>query len=98
MANSWGHNVRPLTEQEIESQINYGKRLYQFELEHHKEREPNENKCIHYYRKCRISKKCQNESTHMLTYRYVTGRAGRTSFAEKPICEHHAKKYLVNNE
>jgi hypothetical protein len=56
MANSWGHNVRPLTEQEIESQINYGKRLYQFELEHHKEREPNENKCIHYYRKCRISK------------------------------------------
>ena len=96
MAKAWGHNVRPLTEQEIQSQTNSGKSWYQWKLEHPQEGEtPDESKCIHYERKCRISGKCQNESTYMLTYRYVTGRAGRISYAEKPICEHHAEKYLV---
>lgn len=38
------------------------------------------------------------EPTHLLTYHYVTGRAGRTSFAEKAICEQHAQKYLKKEE
>jgi hypothetical protein len=96
MSKAWGHNVRKLTEEEILQQINSGKSWYQFQIEHPQEgRTPDEKKCIHYERKCRISSKCDNECTHLLTYRYVTGRAGRVSFAEKPICEHHAQKYLV---
>lgn len=31
----------------------------------------------------------------ILAMEFVTGRAGRTSYAEKPICEHHAQKYLI---
>ena len=98
MSKSWGHNVRKLTDQEINSQIKSGKDWYQWKVEHYQEVSTSEDKCVHYERKCRISGKCQNESEYMLTYHYVTGRAGRTSFAEKPICEHHAAKYLQLKE
>lgn len=101
MSKAWGHKVRALTEQEIEKQTQSGKNWYKFKLEHPRlqgegEVVPDESKCIHHERKCRISSKCQNECTHMLTYNYVTGRAGRTSWAEKPVCEEHAKKYIVS--
>lgn len=95
MSKAWGHNVRLLTDDEIAHQMHMANSSYQFDIDHPKEgRIPNLDKCIHYQRKCRISAKCQNLSTQMLTYRYVTGRAGRTSYAEKPICDHHAKKYI----
>lgn len=99
MSKAWCHKIRPLTDQEIESQINSGKRQYSWRLEHPDERIiPDEQFYIHYVRKCRISSKCEHESAYMLTYRYITGRAGRTSYAEKPICEHHAKKYMDETE
>lgn len=94
MSKAWGHNVRPMTDEEIQYQIRCGERRYQYQIGHPKEGiTPDRAKSVHYERKCRISGKCQNECTHMLTYRYVTGRAGRTTFAEKPVCEVHAAKY-----
>lgn len=54
-------------------------------------------------KKCKISSKCKNDSTYMLTYNYITGRAGRSSSSEKRICKQHAEKYInkemeVSNE
>lgn len=96
MGNSWGHSVRPLTKEEIDYQTKSGENWYQFQVDNPRpDRTPDKERCVHHERKCRISAKCQNLSSHMLTYRYVTGRDGRTSYAEKPICEHHAQKYLV---
>lgn len=96
MSKAWGHTVRLLTEEEIQHQIKMGESSAQWYIEHPKEGRimPTKEECINYQRKCRISAKCKNEATHLLTYRYVTGRAGRTSSAEKPVCEHHAKKYM----
>lgn len=98
MSKAWDHKIRKLTDAEILSQTQSGKNWYQWKLEHPQEGIiPSEEKCIHQERKCRISHKCENESEYMLTYRYVTGRAGRTSWAEKPICEQHAQKYMENS-
>lgn len=99
MSKAWGHTVRPLTEQEIKDQIAKGKSWHQFNLDHPKEGVPTPEleKLIHLERKCRLSAKCDNESTHLLTYRYVTGRAGRTTLAEKQVCQHHATKYIQPN-
>lgn len=96
MSNAWGHNVRPLTEAEIQGQIRMGESHYFWYEKNSVPTTKTKEYCIHLERKCRISKKCQNESTHMLTYRYITGRVGRVSYAEKPICSHHAEKYLIN--
>lgn len=95
MSKAWNHNVRKLTDEEIQKQIDDGKHWYQWRLKNMPERSEPEERLIFLERKCRISKKCQNESTHLLTYHYVTGRAGRVSYAEKPICEQHAQKYLT---
>lgn len=95
MGKSWGHTIRPLNEEEIQNQVTGGKSLYEWRLKNPMGavvRE--ESEYIHQERKCRISSKCQNESIYMLKYSYVTGRAGRTSYAEKPICEIHAQKYI----
>lgn len=104
MSKAWGHSVRKLTEEEIKRQIEMGENSAKWYEEHpttyngEVRQPPTKEQCINYERKCRISGKCKNESTHLLTYRYVTGRAGRTSYAEKPICEHHAEKYLIEAE
>ena len=94
MGNAWGHQVRELTAEEIQEQIDYGKRHFQWYEDNKPERQVSEEHLIHAERKCRISAKCQNESEYLLTYLYVTGRAGRVTYAEKPICKEHAKKYL----
>lgn len=99
MSKAWGHTVRLLTDAEIMHQKEMGKSWFRYMLEHPKEgHTPDEEKYIRTERKCRISSKCQNESWYMLMYRYVTGRAGRVSVAQKPVCEHHAKKYFDNQQ
>jgi hypothetical protein len=100
MSKAWGHSVRKLTDEEIKKQIEMGENLARWYAEHSIEGRipPTKEQCVYYERKYRISGKCKNESTHLLTYQYVTGRAGRSSYAEKPICEHHAEKYLVKTE
>lgn len=39
--------------------------------------------------------KCQNKSEFVASYKYITGKAGRVSQAEKPLCREHAHKYAV---
>lgn len=97
MSKSWGHTVRPLTEAEINSNINQGKHDYQWHLKYPREGfVPDEATSIAWRMKCSISRHCKNEATHVLRYHYVTGKAGRTSWAEKQICAAHAAKYIVN--
>lgn len=94
MSKAFNHFVRPMTEQELNRQINWGKNAFKFQNEHPDDREPKpEQFFIDYYRKCKISNNCNNISTKILTYNYVTGRRGNISFAEKPVCDEHAEKY-----
>lgn len=92
---AWGYSVRKLTDKEIQKQIDDGKNSYKWFIEHpgNPVMLRNVEQYIFSERKCRISSKCQNESIYMLSYYYLTGRRGRTSRAEKPICEYHAQKY-----
>ena len=41
--------------------------------------------------------KCQQAPTHVTTYQYVTGRAGRTSEAEKRVCGEHARRFAAKH-
>lgn len=99
MGKAWGHHVRKLTDAEIQKQEYIGQSWYKFKQDHPSTSFTlSENDCIQSERKCRISKTCQNQSAYLLTYQYVTGRRGRVTFAEKPICEHHAKKYQTEED
>lgn len=94
MSKAWGHTVRLLTEQEISHAIEMGKSHWEYCKNNPNGRPvPEEAEIIRLERKCRISSKCQNQATKMLRYKYITGRAGRISWADKPICDHHASKY-----
>lgn len=42
-----------------------------------------------YPRTCSAGK-CDGRPTFVTTYRYVTGRGGRTSWAQRNLCEDHA--------
>lgn len=44
------------------------------------------------------SRNCNEPVTHMLGYRYVTGRAGRISSAEKRACPKHAEAFAKKYE
>jgi hypothetical protein len=90
--NSWGHTLRPLTEEEVQRQISDGKRIYK-NVCHEIAVRYGEQHFINFGRRCRISSKCKNLSVYMLKYYYITGRRGNVSYAEKPICEEHARKY-----
>lgn len=96
MSKSWGHTIRPLTEEEIQKQIKDGELWYQYRVDNPLEGFlPDKDKFVAKERKCRISSKCCNKSTHILRYKYVTGKAGRVSWAEKQVCAVHAEKYLT---
>lgn len=93
---SWGHIVRPLTPEEIQNQIECGKSSFRFWSKYgHPETVKDESTFVEAERKCRISRKCKNPSVYMLSYYYITGKRGNVSFAEKPICEDCAKKYIT---
>lgn len=98
MSSATNHKVRPLTEAEINALIERGENYHKWCMEHIKGVIQTKEQCIHNERKCRISHKCQNESTYLLSYLYVTGNSGRISLAEKPICDEHAQAYLPQNE
>lgn len=54
-------------------------------IEPHRSSEP----CV----SCRGPWAERTAATWVVTYRYVTGRAGRTSFAERRVCDAHAAKF-----
>jgi hypothetical protein len=45
---------------------------------------------------CRVAR-CRERATHLGTYDYVTGRAGRTSFARKYMCDLHAERFRARH-
>jgi len=46
--------------------------------------------------KCSASK-CNNQSTHICEWNYITGRKGRISSARRHYCFDHAKAFAVRN-
>lgn len=49
-----------------------------------------------YHRTCRAPK-CEEPVTHATQYNYVTGRAGRTSWASRYVCTGHAEKFAARH-
>jgi hypothetical protein len=43
--------------------------------------------------RCRISRKCEQPTAYIVGYKYITGRAGRTSTREQTACEAHGKAF-----
>lgn len=81
---SWGHAVRRLAAEEIA-------RLDETE------RKAREAGSTWRYARCKIAPKCQGKGTHEVTYNYVTGRAGRVSWARKLSCDDHAAMTAVKH-
>ena len=44
------------------------------------------------------TRNCEEHVTHKVGYRYVTGRAGRVSSAEKLACETHAQRFADKHD
>jgi predicted secreted protein len=86
MPRSWGHEVRRLTEDEIaraEKQDERGAEIFKREG-------------YAYTTICRMPK-CRERITCEIRYSYVTGRAGRTSWAAKNVCTGHAEKFAAKH-
>lgn len=87
MSRSWGHEVRHLTEPELaalERQNRRGAEIFGRED-------------YDYDVTCKMPK-CRDRATHEVRYRYVTGRAGRTSWAAKNACTSHAERFAAKHE
>ena len=86
MSNSWGHEARRLTEAEIarlERQDEHSAQVFGREG-------------YDYNRTCKTPR-CAEHATHEIRYSYVTGRAGRVSWAAKNICTGHAEKFAAKH-
>lgn len=86
MSNSWGHAVRRLAEAEVaraKEQDEHSAEVFRREG-------------YRYSTVCRMPK-CQEWISHEITYNYVTGRAGRVSWAAKDVCTGHAEKFAAKN-
>ena len=44
-------------------------------------------------RTCRMGRLCPKPTTHRLYWRYVSGKAGRTTWAERYSCQKHAEAF-----
>jgi hypothetical protein len=47
---------------------------------------------------CRAGRGCEEPTTHLGAYNYVTGRAGRISWARRYMCDSHAEKFRAKHE
>lgn len=86
MSRSWGHAVRRLTDAEITRAVQHDK--HGAEIFHRPD--------YAYDSVCRMPK-CKERISHQITYNYVTGRAGRVSWAAKDVCTGHAEKFAAKN-
>jgi hypothetical protein len=86
VSESWGWGVRRLTAEEVA-------RLDRAEAS------ARESGASYggWYRRCKVAPKCQGKGTHEVTYNYVTGRAGRVSWARKLSCDDHAAMTAVKH-
>jgi len=98
MSSSYGHSVRLLTAEELaELQARYDRDIAWSKANYPDRPMPEYYLNGNYSTKCSYAK-CPEKARYRLTYQYVTGRAGRTTTAEKNICEKHAEKYLKPQE
>lgn len=49
-----------------------------------------------YQQTCRAPK-CQELTTHVTQYSYITGRAGRASWSSRYVCTGHAEKFATKH-
>jgi hypothetical protein len=82
MGNSWGHAVRRLTDREIALLRSWDERRT------YTSRYRNAG--------CRTGK-CDNDATHVVSYRYITGRGFRVSSPERNVCDEHAAKFRAKH-
>ena len=83
-AKSWGHAIRRLTPDEIAE--NEGRHAATVA------RWPDLSERS-WHLDCHVSYRCGRRATHLIQYSYVTGRGGRVSYAQKQVCEEHARKF-----
>ena len=81
MSSSWGHKIRRLTDREIALLRSW-----------------DEGTDTSRYRNagCRTGK-CDNDATHAVSYKYITGRGFRVSSPEKNVCGEHAAKFRAKH-
>ena len=84
MGNSWGHTLRALTEDE----------LYGYTFDHDRGVMVLDRSKV---RTCG-SPRCDEPISFEGTYQYVTGRAGRLSYARRRLCVAHAEKFRAKYE
>jgi hypothetical protein len=83
VGSSWGHTIRRLTDREIALLRSWDERRT------YTGRHRNAG--------CTTGK-CDNDATHAVSYRYVTGRGFRVSSAEKNVCDAHAAKFCARHD
>lgn len=100
MSGAYNHKVRPLTEDEVLSQQDRGRRKFTFLTNNPYPgiKVKNRDFYVTMERKCRLSRHCPHPSSYMLSYLYVTGQRGNVSMMEKPVCTVHAAKYFTDEQ
>jgi hypothetical protein len=85
MSNSWGHALEQLSVQRL------------FDLARSDARTEARGG-TYFYGTCTIGRVTHNEpATYVSSYNYVTGRAGRVSWASKRICADHAVRFAAKH-
>ena len=82
MSSSWGHKIRRLTDREIALLRSWDERRTDIS------RDRNAG--------CRTGK-CDNDATHAVSYKYITGRGFRVSSPEQNVCDEHAAKFRAKH-
>jgi hypothetical protein len=86
---SWNHTLRPFTADELAHWLEREQTV--------RDRfgEPYRAGAVHWY-EC-SSPRCHGRPAFYSTYDYITGRAGRVSYARKDLCVEHARKFATKN-
>lgn len=96
MGQSWGHTLRPFTAEASAYRdrwaIDYASRHPDSPLPTRPDYDA-EGRTL-----CQYNGKCRNQASWYGTYRYMTGRAGRISYATRALCESHAEVWRAKYE
>lgn len=83
MSRSWGHGIRSASDSERHTSSKWG-RVPNVSVQMEDGRVVGKRAC---------SVRCQNPVIYVTSYRYVTGRAGRVSAAERAVCAEHGARF-----
>ena len=84
----WNHKLTPYTPEELRAWEEHERRC--------NERWPEGPRRGEFWSSC-SAPLCEGRPLYQATYDYVTGRAGRVSFARKEYCEKHAQGYAAKH-